>query len=147
MSAKREPERRSTEPVQIGALAKATGVTVRALHHYDAIGLLVPDERSASGRRLYSGENVRRLYRIVALRRLGLSLEAILAVLEREPDLVGTMRRHLTAVEQSIAIQRRLQHRLRRMLEQLEQDGEPSLDQFIEAIEETTMTEQYFTPE
>jgi hypothetical protein len=57
------------------------------------------------------------------------SLEAIVAVLEREPDLVGTVRRHLTAVEQSIALQRRLQHRLGRMLEQIEQRRQELGDQ------------------
>ena len=48
---------------QIGELAKRTGVTVRALRHYDQIGLLVPSERSFSGYRLYSDLDVQRLYR------------------------------------------------------------------------------------
>ena len=39
-------------PRRIGELAAATGVTVRALHHYDGIGLLVPG-RSEAGQRLY----------------------------------------------------------------------------------------------
>jgi MerR family transcriptional regulator, thiopeptide resistance regulator len=50
---------------------------VRTLHHYDAIGPLVPDERSQTGRRLCSQQNVGRLYQILALRRLGPSLDEI----------------------------------------------------------------------
>ena len=37
----------------VGALAKASGLTVRTLHHWDALGLLVPAERSAAGYRRY----------------------------------------------------------------------------------------------
>lgn len=137
----------TTEHVQIGALAKATGVTVRALHHYDEIGLLVPDERSYSGRRLYSEPNVRRLYRIVALRQLGLSLEEIASVLDQNSDLADAIRQHLARVEETLSLQRQLRRTLSRMLEILEQGREPAFDQFIQAIEETTMIEKYYTPE
>jgi DNA-binding transcriptional MerR regulator len=56
----------------VGELASATGVTVRTLHHHDEIGLLAPSERTPAGHRRYSGEDLRRLYRIVVLRGLGL---------------------------------------------------------------------------
>lgn len=137
----------TARPMQIGALAKATGLTVRTLHHYDAIGLLVPEERTYSGRRLYSEQNVRRLYRIVALRRLGLSLEEVATVLDRQTDLVRAVRRHLSRVEQGLEAQRRLRSTLARMLELLEQQREPTVEDFIQAIEETTMIEKYYTPE
>ena len=42
-------EEYTAERVQIGGLARATGLTVRTLHHYDEIGLLVADERSYRG--------------------------------------------------------------------------------------------------
>jgi DNA-binding transcriptional MerR regulator len=131
----------------IGALAGATGLTVRTLHHYDAIGLITPAERSPSGRRLYSEANVRRLYRIVALRKLGLSLDEILDVLDREPDLTGSVRRHLERVERSLELQRRLRRTLAGMLELLEHEGAPTLHEFIQAIEVMTMTEKYYTQE
>jgi DNA-binding transcriptional MerR regulator len=133
--------------VQIGALARRTGLSVRTLRHYDDIGLLVPDERLHSGRRLYSPRNVRRLYRIVALRNLGLSLEEIGSVLDQSSDLTATIRRHLARVEESVALQRQLMRTLSRMLELLEREHEPSLGNFIQAIEETTMIEKYYTPE
>jgi MerR family transcriptional regulator, thiopeptide resistance regulator len=146
MSAKPD-NRRPAGYMQIGALAQLAGLTVRALHHYDAIGLLVPDERSYSGRRLYSEQNVKRLYRILALRQLGLPLEEIATVLDRQPDLTEAIREHLARVEKSLARQRRLQLTLRRMLELIEQRREPTLDQFVQAIEEITMIDQYYTPE
>lgn len=67
---------------RIGELAKRTGLTVRTLHHYDAVGLLRPSARSQAGYRLYDDEDVRRLQRIVALRTLGLSLGEIGRVLD-----------------------------------------------------------------
>jgi MerR family transcriptional regulator, thiopeptide resistance regulator len=133
--------------LQIGALAKATGLTVRTLRHYDAIGLLEPDERSYSGRRSYSQENVRRLYRIVALRRLGLSLDEIVGVLDRDTDLTEAVRQHLAHVEHGLALQQRLCRTLTRILASLELQHEPTLDQFIQAIEVMTVTEHYYTPE
>ena len=58
----------TTTDSTVGALAEASGLTVRTLHPWDEIGLLRPAERSAAGHRRYSSEDVRRLYRIVALR-------------------------------------------------------------------------------
>ncbi|MFI6739357.1 MerR family transcriptional regulator [Nonomuraea sp. NPDC050451] len=65
----------------IGELAKASGVTVRTLYHYDEIGLARAGERTASGHRRYTEADLRRLYRVRALRGLGLSLEEIAEVL------------------------------------------------------------------
>ena len=50
----------------VGALAKSSGLTVRTLHHWDAIGLLVPAERAGNGYRRYGAGEVARLYRILA---------------------------------------------------------------------------------
>ena len=133
--------------IQIGRLASAVGLTVRTLHHYDAIGLLVPTERSYSGRRLYSPRDVRRLYRIVALRRLGLGLHEIGALLDERPDLAQAVRRHLEQVEQQLELGRRLRETLTRILELLEAGQEPDRAQFIDAIGVMIMTESYYTAE
>jgi DNA-binding transcriptional MerR regulator len=133
--------------VQIGVLAQATGVTVRTPHHYDAIGLLVPDARSQSGRRLYSEQNVRRLFQIVALRRLGLSLDQIVAALDQRPGLIDTVRGQLERVEQVLELQRRLHRTLTEVLKRFEHDDEPTLDQLIESIEVMTMIEEHYTQE
>jgi DNA-binding transcriptional MerR regulator len=122
-------------------------LTVRTLHHYDAIGLLVPTERSSSGRRLYAPRDVRRLYRIVALRRLGLGLEEIGVLLDQSPDLASAVRRHLEAVEHQLELQRRLRVTLRRILEMLDGGHEPGRTEFIDAIGVMIMSESYYTVE
>jgi DNA-binding transcriptional MerR regulator len=133
--------------IQIGQLASAVGLTVRTLHHYDAIGLLVPTERSYSGRRLYSPRDVRRLYRIVALRRLGLGLAEIGALLDQSPDLTQAVRRHLEQVERQLELQRRLRVTLTRILEMLDAGKEPGRAEFIDAIGVMIMSESYYTAE
>ena len=61
----------------VGEVAALAGVTVRTLHHYHRIGLLVPSGRSESGYRLYAYGDLERLRQIRLLRELRLSLVAI----------------------------------------------------------------------
>lgn len=125
---------------RVGELAAATGVTVKALHHYDRLGLLVPAERTRAGHRLYAEGDVRRLYRVVALRELGLSLGEIASVLDRgQPGLRETVRSHLVRVEREIDSQQTLRRRLVGILELLESSLEPSVDQFLDAMEAMTV--------
>ena len=78
---------------RIGEVARASGLTVRTLHHYDEIRLLVPSNRSEAGYRLYGDADVERLYRILALRAMGFSLDEIAAALARQgADLSGPVR-------------------------------------------------------
>jgi MerR family transcriptional regulator, thiopeptide resistance regulator len=62
---------------QVKEVAELAGVSVRALHHYDEIGLLVPRARTDGGYRLYDDEDLLRLQQILVGRELGLSLEEI----------------------------------------------------------------------
>src|SRR5919206_2272820 len=62
---------------RVGELARRTGVSVRALHYYDEIGLLSPSRRTEAGHRLYCAEDVVRLQQIRSLRALGFGLEEI----------------------------------------------------------------------
>ena len=127
---------------RVGQLAGATGVTVRSLHHYDEIGLLVPSERTAGGHRVYGEADVQRLYRILALRRLGFALSEIESILDADrPDLRETVRRHLAQVERDLARQRRLCQRLAEILSTLERSAEPTVDQFIDTVEAMAMIE------
>ncbi|MFE2626422.1 MerR family transcriptional regulator [Streptomyces sp. NPDC059374] len=61
----------------MGRVAELAGVTVRTLHHYDAIGLVRPSSRTAKGYRAYSAQDVERLREVLAYRRLGLGLGGI----------------------------------------------------------------------
>ncbi len=58
-------------------VARISGVSVRALHHYDELGLLKPSDRSRAGYRLYTDDDLLRLQQILVGRELGMSLEAI----------------------------------------------------------------------
>jgi len=127
---------------KVGELAQATGLTVRALHHYDDVGLLVPSERTSAGHRLYGDEEVRRLYHVLALRRLGLRLEQIAGLLDDDSvSLAETVRRHLEQVERELEHQHRLRGRLRQILDALERSVEPAVEEFIEAMEAMTVIE------
>lgn len=75
----------------VGQASDLFGITVRTLHHYDEIGLVVPGERTASGYRVYTYDDLVRLSTVVVYRRLGLSLEEI-AQLLADP---GSVREHL----------------------------------------------------
>ena len=127
---------------QIGELARATGLSVRTLHHYDEIGLLVPSERTQAGYRLYGEQDVRRLYEIRALRDLGIPLGEIPDALDG--DVRDTIGRHLERVEQELEQARRLQSLLQRILDA---ETEASSHDYMEAIEAMTMFERYYTPE
>lgn len=63
--------------------AELSGVTVRALHHYDRLGLLRP-KRTHNGYRVYSDEDLGRLEQIVALKFVGLPLRRIKGLLDRD---------------------------------------------------------------
>ncbi len=58
-------------------MARIAGVSVRALHHYDEIGLLVPSSRTTAGYRIYNDEDLLRLQQILIGRELGMPLEEI----------------------------------------------------------------------
>ena len=90
-------------------LAKKCGVSVRTLHHYDAIGLLKPAQVTEAGYRLYDEAALERLYLILLFRELGFRLKDIRGildapdfdrnrVLERQIELLERKQRHLEYV-------------------------------------------------
>ncbi len=82
----------------VGEVADAVGVTVRTLHHYDALGLVVPSARSGAGYRLYTAGDLARLRQVVVYRGLGFSLDEIAALLADGCDVVTHLRRQREAV-------------------------------------------------
>jgi MerR family transcriptional regulator, thiopeptide resistance regulator len=66
----------------VGEVAQLAGLTIRALHHYDELGLLSPSGRSEAGYRLYSDDDLARLREILIWRALGFSLTEIAALLD-----------------------------------------------------------------
>lgn len=68
--------------MQTHEVARLTGVSVRALHHYDAVGLLRPGRHISNGYRDYSEDDLDRLQQILLFRACGFSLEQIRRMLE-----------------------------------------------------------------
>ena len=71
------------EGLTIGAIARLAGVTVRTLHHYDRMGLVVPEERTDSGYRLYLHRQVERLQEVLFFRALGFGLDEIRRIVDQ----------------------------------------------------------------
>jgi len=134
--------------VTVGEVAKRTGLSVRTLHHYHAIGLLKPSRRSDAGYRLYSVGDLMRLEQIVLLRSVGLSLDEIRRSLSRGgPTLLVTIEQHIRRLQQRIDHQRRLCLRLEETAVRLRRRQVPTVEEIVQTIEGVTMSEKYFTPE
>ncbi|MDS9472058.1 MerR family transcriptional regulator [Sporosarcina pasteurii] len=68
--------------MKVKEVAELTGISVRTLHHYDAIGLLTPDAVTEAGYRLYSDDNLATLQQILFFRELGFPLMKIKELLD-----------------------------------------------------------------
>ncbi len=88
----------------VSELAANTGVTVRTLHHYDEIGLLVPAARTRAGYRRYDRRDVERLYRILVYRELGFDLTRIAEILDNpEAETLDQLRRQRGLLAERVA--------------------------------------------
>jgi DNA-binding transcriptional MerR regulator len=125
---------------RIHEFAERAGVTVKALHHYDRLGLLKP-RRTDTGYRIYVHRDLERLEQIVALKFIGLPLKQIKALLDRDalqlPAALRLQRAELEAkrrlLDQAIAAIGNAEKEL--------QSGKPAdagiLKKIIEAIDMT----------
>lgn len=111
----------------IGEVARAYDLTVRTLHHYDAIGLVEASDRSAAGYRLYTAADCRRLAAVVGYRRLGFSLEEAGRLLDGDEPLIEHLHRQRAAVRERL-------DELRTLVE--------ALDAAVEAEMKDQMSEQ-----
>lgn len=98
-------------------VSRLTGVSVRTLHHYDAIGLLKPARTTDAGYRLYDDAALKRLQNILIFRELQFPLKEIKAILdspefdpkealEQQIGLLELRRKH---IDELIAYARRIQ--------------------------------------
>jgi DNA-binding transcriptional MerR regulator len=91
---------------RIQEFAALTGLTVKALHHYDRLGLMKP-QRTYSGYRLYVERDLERLEQIVALKFLGFPLKQIKAMLDRAalklPEALRMQRQALAEKQKLLA--------------------------------------------
>ncbi len=84
----------------VGQLARASGISVRTLHHYDAIGLLRPAHVAANGYRLYREAEALRLQEILFYRAAGMPLADIEAVLSAEDPLARLSQHRMRLAKQ-----------------------------------------------
>ncbi|MCC7250050.1 MAG: MerR family transcriptional regulator [Lysobacter sp.] len=89
----------------VGRVAASTSLTIRALHHYDAIGLVRPSHRSQAGYRLYTEQDLRRLQQVLVFRELGFGLDEVRALIDAPPE-----RRREALLAQRTALLQRRQH-------------------------------------
>ena len=108
----------------IKRVAELAGLTVRALHHYDHIGLLRPAAHSEAGYRLYTEADLERLQQVLFFRELGFSLQDIKAIID-SPDFDRKQ-----ALLEHRKILREKQKRLAKLI--------TSVDRTIDALERGT---------
>jgi DNA-binding transcriptional MerR regulator len=119
----------------VGQLSRLTELTVRALHHYDAIGLLSPSHRSDAGYRLYTQGDVVRLFRVQALQRLGLPLAEIrLALTENGEALPHIITRQIDELDANIDHATALRERLARLRDLLAAGSDPATEDWLSAL-------------
>jgi DNA-binding transcriptional MerR regulator len=117
MGSMSEPEGSGTNGLTVGQASARLGVTVRALHHWDEIGLAQPSLRTDSGYRLYMSADLARLQRIVIYRELDLGLDAIRSLLDDPAtDPRAALRAQREQVAQRISRLERLADGLDRMI-------------------------------
>ena len=115
---------------QVKEVAELTGVSVRTLHHYDELGLLVPSRRSPAGYRKYTQADLLRLQQILIGRELGFSLEEI----KRSLDDPGFDRRaalELQRAELAARLERTvgMQRAVDAALSTLKEEGEKTMEE------------------
>lgn len=132
---------------KVGEVARRCGVSVRALHHYESLGLVVP-WRTPAGHRVYAAEHLERLHRVLALRQLGLPLAEIGPALERpEGAPLPVIERQIARLDASIRQQQSLRRRLEGLAASLRSGQRIGGEQLLITMEEMTVIESYYTPE
>jgi MerR family transcriptional regulator, thiopeptide resistance regulator len=134
--------------LKVGELAKRSGLTVRTLHHYDEIGLLVPSVRSDSGYRLYDRADVARLHAIQALRKLGLPLSEVGEMLACDgATLPAIVERQIHALDREIEQASELRARLTLVQAAMATGNAPSIGDWLDTLSLMSTYGKYFAAE
>jgi DNA-binding transcriptional MerR regulator len=119
-------------------LASASGLTSRALRHYEEVGVLAPSRVAVTGYRFYGAAEVARLYRILSLRSLDMPLPAIRAVLDDNDSLADAVRAHLHLLEEHRDLLITRTAAVRRALTAIEDGGAMTADELFGPVDPRT---------
>jgi DNA-binding transcriptional MerR regulator len=112
------PDAPDADGLTVGQVSTRLGVTVRALHHWDEIGLARPSLRTAAGYRLYTAGDLERIHRIIVYREIGVGLDGIRAILDDSTaDVPGALRAQRAQVAERIDRLQQLSAGLDRMID------------------------------
>jgi MerR family transcriptional regulator, thiopeptide resistance regulator len=132
------------DAITVGAVATLTGVSVRTLHHYDHIGLVVPSVRTPAGYRGYTDADIERLHLVLVYRSVGLPLDEIRTLLDdADADvLVHLQRQHKLLLKQA----ERLEHTIKAVEELMNAHREGiqlTAEEQVEIFGTTAFSEEY----
>jgi len=128
---------------RVKEFADRADITVRALHHYDRIGLLKPKRRARNGYRVYAERDLLRLQQIVTLKFMGFRLQEIRRILARPRYAVSrALAVQAEAVEREIGRLTRASRALRETAAVLDAGGRIDWNQIIKIMEELKMSEK-----
>lgn len=102
---------------KIGLVADTSGLTVRTLHYWDEIGLLKPSRRGRGGHRAYTEDDLARLYVVLTLRNLGLSLDSIRDCVDERVDVPRLLSDQLERLDIAVRDLQHLRARVERIIE------------------------------
>lgn len=123
--------------LKIGELAKKVGLSIRTLHHYDAIGLLSPSQRTDGGARLYGRDDLIRLHRIEALKRYGYSLADIMSSLDGPlaDAPLHILQRQIAELDAQALRAQRLGRHLQHLVDMIAAGSETTAIDWLDALE------------
>jgi DNA-binding transcriptional MerR regulator len=129
---------------RIGEFSRIVGVTIDALRHYDALGLLKPVKVDPfTGYRYYSARQLQSLNRILALKETGFSLEEIARILQDQPsyqELRGMLKAQLARAENEIQTAQVRRERILTRLNTLNlEESMPAYEVTLKPVEELTV--------
>lgn len=134
--------------IQVGELAKRAGITVRTLHHYEQIGLLLPGARSNAGYRLYTLADVQRLHTIQALAKAGMELAAIRDLLAQQTlPLREILDVQIAMLDKQLRNISTLRSQLSLLREGLTAGDTPDLESWLQTLELMNMYDRWFSKE
>ena len=144
------------ENLTISEVSRQFDVTPRMLRHYEKLGLICPTKREDYAYRVYDGDNIRRLKRIIILRKLRIPLKRIAAVLRDDSgdSALAVLRESISELDGEISSLEKVREILAEFIkrlggacksDRLDLLGDDELSEVIDTLTlpKTTLKEKY----